>query len=782
MRFLLIIILVLSPQAMYADGWSALLRQADSLIHNGNYEQAEIAYTRAIEKMDTLHRVPAYFEALTNRARCRKHNGLYSESLTDYNCALSLCQRNTLLKAHQSRVILNKSDLLLSTGQYQEAAEDLMPLSVEGDVESETHRLNNLSIALSQTSRASEAIRLLDKTIATSKDSTTQGVALQNKAFINWQQGDKQHAINDFASAISLLGKNENYTLVMVMANRAVLLSEIGKYDEALADINHALSWMKQHYGINHPEYLIVLRKKFEILLRAHDKERALLVAKDYFNAQKNFILKEFPNYTQQRRLNYWKMLKPQISEIFSMEDAVSANLLYDVALYRRAISLLSTAATTTDIHEAMTISEADVRHKLKQGESAVEFVCYRHETTADTIYAAIISLPAHQPIFVKLFNAPQLNNIRINGKTVREAIFSDDAIDKDSLYTSKQLASLVWHSIEQALPKETKTMFFAPDGIFHTLAIEYLPCEELKRQKLYRLTTTAKIAKRDNKKYSNASYAKDALIVGGLDYAHIDNQQELSSSPNHDAAERLLEALPQGDWFERLPFTAIENERIDSLLATSTVCSYMSEKSIKKLMASHQIVHLATHGYSLSADSQPETILMRDSLTEDRSLLSSGIALSGANIAWRDNNHDDEILSAKEISELRLDNLSLIVLSACQTALGTTVDEGPAGIVRGLKKAGAKAIVATLWSVNDESAMLFMTAFYKQLAEGKPPHEAFSAARMSLQQYTTRQKQRRRFNPSRMINEIITLDPPIEKHPYESPSFSNPYILIDAI
>lgn len=771
--------MALSSESVFADGWSALLRQADSLMHKANYEQAERAYTEAIARMDTVRRVPAYFEALTNRARCRKNSGRYSESLIDYNHALSLCQRNDLLKAHRSRVVLNKSDLLLSTGQYQEVADCLLPLRVESDAESETHRLNNLSIALSQTSRAKEAISLLDTVIATSIDSITKGTALQNKAYIYWQQGKREQAFSDFSSAISMLGQKENYALMMVVANRAVLLSEMGRYNEALSDIDRALNWMKQQYGEAHPEYLIVLRKKYEILLQSGDKPRALTVARDYFSAQKDFIQKEFPHYAQQQRLNYWKMLKPQISELFSMEDAISADFLYDVALYRRAISLLPTVATAADIRQAMTIGENAVRQKLKQGESAVEFVCYRHETTADTVYAAIISRPAQRPVFLKLFNASQLYNIKVNGKSIREAIFSDDAQDKDSLYRSQQLASLVWQPIERTLPKGTRTIYFAPDGLFHTIAIEYLPYKDLAQQTLYRLTTTAKIASRSGTQQPSA---RDALIVGGLDYARIDTPQESPTAPNHDAAELLLRVQPQAGWFGSLPFTVTEKERIDSLLASSTTYSYMTERSIRQLMAKHRIVHLATHGYSLTADSQPATFLMRDSLTEDRSLLSSGIALSGANIAWHDDGADDEILSAKEISELQLDNLSLIVLSACQTALGVSVDEGPAGIVRGLKKAGAKTIVATLWSVNDESTMLFMTAFYRELAGGRPPHEAFAAARASLQHYTTRQTQRRRFNPARMINEIIKLDPPIEKHPFENPSFSNPYILIDAI
>jgi CHAT domain-containing protein len=101
----------------------------------------------------------------------------------------------------------------------------------------------------------------------------------------------------------------------------------------------------------------------------------------------------------------------------------------------------------------------------------------------------------------------------------------------------------------------------------------------------------------------------------------------------------------------------------------------------------SRRIVHVATHG----------------SFRPDNPMF-SGVRLG------------DGYLYLYELYNLRL-SAELLTLSGCATGLNV-VAEGDEllGLIRGALYAGARSLLLTLWEVNDRSATLFMTSFYRQL------------------------------------------------------------------
>ncbi len=75
-----------------------------------------------------------------------------------------------------------------------------------------------------------------------------------------------------------------------------------------------------------------------------------------------------------------------------------------------------------------------------------------------------------------------------------------------------------------------------------------------------------------------------------------------------------------------------------------------------------------------------------------------------------------DQRLSLDRVRDLRLDKpvVQLLVLSACRTALGTPNAElGFAGLA---VQSGAKAVLASLWSVDDVGTLVLMSGFYQRL------------------------------------------------------------------
>jgi CHAT domain-containing protein len=80
--------------------------------------------------------------------------------------------------------------------------------------------------------------------------------------------------------------------------------------------------------------------------------------------------------------------------------------------------------------------------------------------------------------------------------------------------------------------------------------------------------------------------------------------------------------------------------------------------------------------------------------------------------------------------------NADLVVLSACQTALGKDIrGEGLIGLTRGFMHAGAGRVLATLWNVEDRSTSILMQRFYEGLLgpEKLSPAAALRKAQQSL-------------------------------------------------
>jgi CHAT domain-containing protein len=78
---------------------------------------------------------------------------------------------------------------------------------------------------------------------------------------------------------------------------------------------------------------------------------------------------------------------------------------------------------------------------------------------------------------------------------------------------------------------------------------------------------------------------------------------------------------------------------------------------------------------------------------------------------------------------------VELVVLSACQTALGKEVrGEGLFGLTRGFMYVGAKRTVSTLWKVDDSATAELMELFYKEMLQnGSTPAAALQTAKNKL-------------------------------------------------
>ena len=170
---------------------------------------------------------------------------------------------------------------------------------------------------------------------------------------------------------------------------------------------------------------------------------------------------------------------------------------------------------------------------------------------------------------------------------------------------------------------------------------------------------------------------------------------------------------------FTRLPFSRREADAIAALVPSSSLLEATDFAASRMLVARgaldhYRIVHFATHG--LLDSEHPDLSGLVLSLVDEK----------GAPV--------DGFLRMHEIYNLHLP-ADLVVLSACQTALGREIrGEGLVGVTRGFMYAGARSVVASLWQVDDESTAELMKRFYRgMLKENRRPADALRAAQLEL-------------------------------------------------
>ena len=168
-----------------------------------------------------------------------------------------------------------------------------------------------------------------------------------------------------------------------------------------------------------------------------------------------------------------------------------------------------------------------------------------------------------------------------------------------------------------------------------------------------------------------------------------------------------------------RLTYSRKEAEAIIAVAAPGLSLSALDfdasrTKALSEELRQFKIVHLATHG--ILDSSNPEL---------------SGLVFS---LVDKDGKPARGFLRLGDIYNLNLP-ADLVVLSACQTAIGPEVkSEGLTGLTRGFMYAGAARVVASLWKVDDAATAELMKRFYTYMLDKKmPAAEALRQAQLDI-------------------------------------------------
>ncbi len=275
------------------------------------------------------------------------------------------------------------------------------------------------------------------------------------------------------------------------------------------------------------------------------------------------------------------------------------------------------------------------------------------------------------------------------------------------------KVANLVWKPLGDFLPRAVNTVYVCPDGAFGRLPFTALPdrtgdkvlLEELKVVEvphgpgLLAWLTAPPLT----------TLKGPILAIGAVDY-----------SPGR------LQFLPGTEKEIRAVGLAASVGRIDPVY-TLTGPNATADQVLAKL-AIARVAHFATHASANGADLAPGAV---SAVTFHRNpFIGCRLALSGANVGGASG-----VLVGETIAGQRLNDLDLVVLSACDSALGTAIaGEGVYALRRAFHAAGCRAVVASLWPVDDLSTAALMTRFYHHLWLGRlAPDDALHEAQLDL-------------------------------------------------
>ena len=398
--------------------------------------------------------------------------------------------------------------------------------------------------------------------------------------------------------------------------------------------------------------------------------------------------------------------------------------------------------------------------------------------------YAAfVLQAGAHEPEFVPLGPAQEIENLL---RTWRQDIAHQaevmDVSGKTGENTYRRIGAAlrrrIWDPLVPSLG-DAKEVFVVPDGALDLINLAALP----DAGSHYLVETGPLIhclsAERDLVPRQSRQ-GEGILVVGNPAFDHANklmlasNQQPASLQASTNEAPVLLRGSRsacgtfQSLRFSPLPASQREADNIaviwkrttselrarigPSLAAQSSSGEPLqlsggdaSPEAFEHYAPGKRVLHVATHGFFLEGSCESTVQRRLDSnqrdenflpATAENPLLLSGLAFAGANrraVARPD--ETDGILSAEEIAGINLEGVDWAVLSACDTGVGEIkVGEGVYGLRRAFQVAGAKTVIMSLWSVEDETTRQWMGSLYREhFLNGKDTAESVRAASLQI-------------------------------------------------
>jgi len=665
----------------------------------GQYWKALEVYQRALTIFREVDNSVGKATTLNNFGLVYRNQRQYPKALEFYQQALAIAKK-VGNRAMEGRALGNIGLVCDDQEQYSRALEfyqQALVISKEvGDREGEGRAINNIGFAHHNQGQYSRVVEFYQQALAISKeigDRKSEGIALNNIGLTLTKQKQPALAIVFLKRSVSTYEAIREELRTLPKAQQQSYADTVAHTYRRLADV------LLQQDRVLEAQQVLDLLKVQELegyLRNVRGSKQPLIVLrpeaeilKRYGELQKSAI-QVGSELAQLRQAAIQRTLTTAEEKRLERLDKLQEALNEQFNQFTQTAEIVSLVGELQRNQEPVKLEQFDdLRRNLAQLGNAVLLYPLILDDRIELILTLPNTAPLRRTVYVK---RTELNQTILEFRQALQNPNRDAKVPAQKLYT--WLIQPLEADLKQV---NAQTIIYAPDG-----QLRYIPLSALY----------------DGKQWLVQRFRTNNITAISLTKFGTHAQPQLRILAGAFANQALTYAVPSGDRslsFVGLPFAGKEVETLRAAIPNTVkyIDAAFSLQTFKPRMNGFSVVHLATHAAFVPGAPEDSFILFGDG----------------------------KIANLQDIGKWDLENVDLVVLSACETGVGIQAMGAKAlgdgkevlGLGYQFQNRGARATIASLWQVDDVGTQALMTAFYQALQKGMTKAEALRQAQIAL-------------------------------------------------
>ena len=677
-------------------GESSTLNNIGSIYYQlGQYPRALEFYQQALALRQEIGDRPGESLTLNNIGLIYYQLGQYAKASAFYQQALAIFKQigdrsGESLTLHNIGGVYNRlGDYTKALAFYQQA---LALRRQIGDRNGEGNTLNNMGLLYDRLGDYTKALAFYQQALALRRqigDRNGEGTTLNNIGYTLAAQKQPELAIVFLKQAVSTyeairenlqkLPREQQQSYTETVAHTYRQLADLLLQHDRILEAQQVLDLLKvqelEDYLRNvrgDAKKLEYLRPEDEILKQYSELQKTMIEIGRELTELRKLDGKNALSLTQKQKLEKLDELERNINRQFN--EFIESKLVQD------QVTQLSRTASKQNLNlEDLNALRDDLR-KLD--------AVLLYPLILEDRLELVITTPNSPPLrrTVKNLKREELNRVIADYRSALEQPGSNAQAQAQQLYT--WLIKPLEADLQQAQPK---TIIYAPDG-----QLRYIPLAAL----------------HDGKQWLIQRYRINNITARSVtDFHTVPAKQPRILAGAFGPQATTVKVGDQEFHFHGLPAASQEVKTLVAAIpgTLGLLNQDFSRSSTLQRLNSFNIIHLATHGKFVVGRAETSFILL--------------------------GNRQSDIVTLDEIKNLTMNNVDLVVLSACETGVGGKLGNGEEilGLGYQFQRAGARAAIASLWQIDDGGTQVLMNAFYAALQKGMTKAQALQEAQKAL-------------------------------------------------